>query len=491
MRSKTLTAIVLSATVLIPAAATAAVSRPSPLPDNKPARPIRWLAVGDSYSSGEGLDDVSEPNCQRADEHDGHTSAAWAVDARRALGENYPIAADTPTGKKGFDFEACTGAVTENLFSNTDRTNPKKEWDPANNGRFDLVTFSFGGNNIGFSGILFHCVGFSFSGLGAAVFGAIDDPLGTISSWLSLAGCPSDHDMRTAVDGLNTGGNDSNGVHLRPLAEFYQQVAKDVVNPGGNVVVVGYPEIVEDPKFWPAFNKAIGVCQGLRKRDALTLRGLAGYLNQTIGQAVANANDNPYGVHFTFVDVNTGQPDHGVTYANGYLFEPSTGDRHNLCAAKPWLNGITTGLIGGDLRFLRSFHPTQNAHDAEGQLVASRILGLDWSALASPDGSATTSRATTSSGSACPDVPAFNDHGDAAQKILTYGERIDCEFATTLVGDLGARHHPWEDPPTILIDGLSCRFAELPVPKDYPGGHGQYHCEGHGWTVSFEFYAGE
>ena len=344
-----------------------------------PPRSVRWLAVGDSYSSGEGLPDVSEPTCQRADLAGGHTSAAYAVTAHALLdSQTLPVAADS-VGRKGFDFEACTGAVTEDLFNDN---NGKKEWDPNNNGRFDLVTFSFGGNNVGFKAILYKCLGISVQGAAA---GAISIAGGgfikPIETWLALVGCPSEKDMRADVDNLTLGGADEHGNPIRPLAQFYQQVAADVVTPGGNVIVVGYPELIEDPQFWPTFNQAVGACQGIRKRDALAIRGLAGYLNQTIGQAVADANNNPYGVHFTFVDVNTGQPDHGVQLDDSRLFEPSTGKRHNLCAANPWLNGI---VVGGAEKRSRSFHPTQAGYDNEGNLLADRIRTLEWSIRAQP-----------------------------------------------------------------------------------------------------------
>ena len=373
-----------------PASAVEAAARPAAA--STPGRPIRWLAVGDSYSAGEGLPDVSEPTCQRADGQNGHASKAWAVFARDELGIALPIAPDTG-GRKGFDFEACTGAVSEDLFTNW---NNKQEWDPNNNGRFDLVTFSFGGNNIGFETILPNCIGASWAGAAAATSGGIvSGPLGAVSSWLNLAGCPSESDMRKSIDGLKTGGNDQHGHHLDPLSSFYHHVAKDVVTPGGNVVVVGYPELIEDPQFWPVFNQTIGVCQGIRRRDALLLRSMAAYLNQTIGEAVKEANNNSAGVHFTFVDVNSGQPDSGVAYSDRRLFEPSSGDRHNLCAAKPWLNGITTGVSGGDFRKERSFHPTQNGQTQEGLLVAQRIQQLDWTGLGSSETTASTVEPTT------------------------------------------------------------------------------------------------
>jgi hypothetical protein len=363
-------------------AAPAAPAGASPEPRSSvPDRPIRWLAAGDSYSSGEGLSDASETTCQRADRSGVHTSAAWAEVARESLSRReLPLEPGVgPAG--GFDFVACTGAVTQDLFDDTSRNN-KKEWDAADNGRFDLVTFSFGGNNIGFERILKQCVGWSLSGLGAALAGgARGGVVGGVQSWLNLVGCPAEQDIRDAIAGLGSGGNDYNGHHLPPLDEFYSRVARDVVTRGGNVVVVGYPAFVEDPQFWPIANRVMGHCQGIRERDASMLRRVAGALNQTIGQAVEEANHNPQGVHFTFVDVNTGSPDAGIAHGDQRLFEPNVGVRHNLCAAEPWLNGVATGFTTGTIREQRSFHPTQEGHNKEGVLVAEVIRGLEWADL--------------------------------------------------------------------------------------------------------------
>jgi len=369
-----------------------------------PSRPIRWLAAGDSYSSGEGLPDVSEPTCQRADQRAGHTSEAWAKVAQGKLPPNFRIApGEGATG--GFDFVACTGAVTDDLFNNN---NNKLEWTFGDNSKFDLVTFSFGGNDVGFDQILKACLGVTDAELAAylqsAVVGGVTGGFwGAITpvilSWLNRVGCPPDADIRAAIDKLVTGGNLYNGKALRSLSDFYSDVANRIVTPGGNVVVVGYPEIIEDPKFWPAFNQLFGVCQGIRISDALMLRGIAGYLNQTIGQAVAAANSkNTNGVHFTFVDVNTGDPSKQIEYSDARLFEPNTGSRHNLCSAQPWLNGITTGLLTTGLlntRKERSFHPTQDGHNNEGNLIASVIEQLNWNTLDPLTTPTTTTTATT------------------------------------------------------------------------------------------------
>jgi cyclophilin family peptidyl-prolyl cis-trans isomerase len=293
------------------------------------------------------------------------------------------LAADTP-GVKGFDFVACTGAVTENLFRNTAGRN-KKEWDGNNNGRFELITFSFGGNNIGFDEIIKECIGLDAAKSGAVAGASSGGGVhGTLTSaaaaWLVRGGCPAEAEIRQRIDDLGRSGNTVEGERLRGYKEFLIDVANRVAMPGGNIVVVGYPELIEEAKFWPSANQALGICQGVRRGDAPVLRGTAGLLNQAIGEAVNQvAAQRPNGVSLTFVDVNTGNNE--VGFDNPDLFEPSRGKRHNLCAAEPWLNGITTGASSGEFRPERSFHPTQEGHDHQGALVAARIKKLTWSGL--------------------------------------------------------------------------------------------------------------
>jgi DNA-binding CsgD family transcriptional regulator len=102
--------------------------------------PRSWLAAGDSYSSGEGLPHATG-SCARA--LPGSGSEDWADVARDRLATALPRLARPR-------LVACTGARSTDFFSS--------QWTPTL-GRFDLVTFTFGGNDIGFSQILKQCIG--------------------------------------------------------------------------------------------------------------------------------------------------------------------------------------------------------------------------------------------------------------------------------------------------------------------------------------------
>ncbi len=117
-----------------------------------------WLALGDSYSSGEGIpgtvpegqDGVNGgPNgqgrdCRRAS-GEGTDAIAWAVGAFDRLAADFGLA--------HMDFVACTGATTDEAATQIGEARQA-----TGRERWELITFSFGGNNIGFAHVLKGCL---------------------------------------------------------------------------------------------------------------------------------------------------------------------------------------------------------------------------------------------------------------------------------------------------------------------------------------------
>jgi hypothetical protein len=293
---------------------------------------ITWLAGGDSYSSGEGLPHATGPCAQTpADTR----SAAWSVVASEDL-----VGSDPKIGPPLL--VACTGATTKDFSSAAD-SGGNPEWWPQL-GRFDLVSFTFGGDDIGFTSIILHCI---------------------------TIGCPSDKDVRSKIRTLGSS-----------YDTFLRNVALTTVNPGGNILVLGYPDLIELPKYWTKTAKAKGSCSGISPSGTNRLRGWAGDLNATIGSSVRKVNSLPADtrnhVHLTFLDVNSGSNTGVVTIARGNseLFEPSKGARHNLCSQSPWINTYSEIDTGSG-----SFHPKQLGQNAMGALAATVIKHLNWSSL--------------------------------------------------------------------------------------------------------------
>jgi hypothetical protein len=303
---------------------------------------VTWLAAGDSFASGAGLEHTTEP-CAQGTGSGGATARMWAVVTRSVL------ATQTATTHLSFDsprIVACTGAISKEFFQRYNKS--PAQWTPSM-GRFDLVTFSFGGDDIGFTSIVEHCL---------------------------TIGCPSNTGVSQKISLMSTTGLTIGGKLIPPYPTFLQHVAKAAVSKGGNVVVMGYPEVVEDPTVSKTFG---GGCEGFTEGETNEMRGWAGDLNATIGAAVTQVNALPAGarndVHFTFIDPVTGQTATGISASDPYLYEPASGTRHELCSpgGRAWLNGLLPGHLT-----TRSFHPNQNGETAMGDLAAEVIPDLSW-----------------------------------------------------------------------------------------------------------------
>ncbi|MDQ6948424.1 MAG: hypothetical protein M3256_19740, partial [Actinomycetota bacterium] len=288
-------------------------------------------------------------------------------------------------------FVACTGALSSEFFRpqghyglTGNKTVPAEL--PAGS-RWDLISFTFGGNDIDFADTITACIGLDLAGLGGAAAsllagGSLPGLSGpaALETWKQNPSihCPSDAKKRSDIA---TSIGPSSG-----YVRFLQKMAAEAVTPGGNVVIAGYPEAVEQPSQWVGVDAALGLCGGIRPADALELRGLAGDLNATIAEDVKSLDAQSAklnNVHFTYVDVNTGNPQQGIAYSDQHLYEPSKGPRHNLCASQEWLNGLTVAA-DANYPFARSFHPNQQGNDATAALIQEAAPTLDWSTLAQP-----------------------------------------------------------------------------------------------------------
>ncbi len=313
---------------------------PPPAPATSASVPVHltWLAAGDSYAAGQGLTRTIEP-CADGAGTAAAPSKTWAIVAS----ESPQLASDHFDPP---DLVACTGAKTMNFFSASGPDQPAQWCGPTASsassdcrswGRFDLVTFSFGGDNVGFASVILAC-------------------------FMHRPPC-HDPTVRSRIEALG---------HSYP--GFLARVANYAVVPGGNVVVMGYPDLFEASDLW-----SLPICQGITQGTADEIRGWAADLNATIGTAVQEANalpaDRRNGVHFTFIDIVSGQENTWVDPANPLLYEPVVGIHHELCSPgnDSWLNGVSPLHLG-----TRSFHPDQLGEDAMGNLAADVISRLSW-----------------------------------------------------------------------------------------------------------------
>lgn len=315
----------------------------SPLPAAARQQERTWLALGDSYSSGEGIKETPASysptlgrDCRRATGV-GTSAVAWAVEAQRLVGADLRLR--TP------DFVACTGAITDEAPWQIQEARSR----PGAPDRWDLVTFSFGGNSIRFSDVIKGCIG------------------ARTKSWTDFrVGCVENEDrLRKRVDMLAgktpiEAGEYAGGITMPTMLDL---VARNVA-PGGDVVVAGYPNLIEDPDRWGRVRRwTVESCAGVLAKDVRMLRSVGGYLNQRLAEAVdaANARHQDQRITFHFLDIAK----------NPYESSDKPADRHGQCSGDEWLNGVTAGNYEGKWRYTnRSFHPNQKGHQATGRVLA-------------------------------------------------------------------------------------------------------------------------
>ncbi len=305
---------------------------------------IRVLVAGDSYSSGEGLENntTGEKDCQRGIGRAGadrrkSASLAWGQQVMEAMSNGELGQWDLPETW----FAACTGAVSENFaVSPQPKKRTKTQLGEAQDGigskPFDAVMFTFGGNDIGFSDIIADCIGYE------------------VDWTVVFPGCAATiNDLQARID---------KELKLRATG-LYQQVL-DVTAPGALVVVAGYPQVLAPSTDWPIYAQ-VSRCHGLLPEDVPTLREVGDRLNETLKTLVADQQKRDPKRTWLFADVRN--------EFNG----------HELCGkGEDWVNGISWPKE-------RSFHPKQLGHNAYARIVKQAIRSSGWqpvgSAIAPPN----------------------------------------------------------------------------------------------------------
>lgn len=188
----------------------------------------QYVAMGDSYSSGEGAADSNfEPGTAFPDPTTGGTTGchrsttAWAN----------AIASAEGLSSGQWYFAACSGAAVSDFYvQNTSYPNepeqPQMSWLSPTATR--LVTFTIGGNDVGFDPVLRDCVYDAYGQYGSP---GCRNP-GRVGHDTAEAG------LKTLQNGIRTG----NGDTTTTLANMYLTIASHVA-PGAKIVVAGYPRL--------------------------------------------------------------------------------------------------------------------------------------------------------------------------------------------------------------------------------------------------------
>ncbi|MEV0530566.1 SGNH/GDSL hydrolase family protein [Kitasatospora sp. NPDC050463] len=290
------------------------------LPAIGPGKPL-YVALGDSYSSGEGapLDSACGSAFLRGAGNDGGTATtvchrsvnAWPVRIWQELADEYQL-----------DFHACSGATISDFYGpNHDHPAEEPEaqshWLTLAPDRpkpdVKLVTLTFGGNDADFSETMEYCSSIVSNQSGSCLAGQA-----TSNEKISLLGGPA-----------------GSWPGHRTLAELYADLR--AAAPAARVLVVGYPRMF--PKAPPRTGCGGDGGRTFSEADMIGLNQTADAANRAIRTAARSAG-------FEYVDVS----------------DVMTG--HDVCSSENWINRVLIHEVQ------RSFHP-----NAAGQrAIAARVL---------------------------------------------------------------------------------------------------------------------
>ena len=300
------------------------------------AEAVSWLSTGDSYSSGEGIS-ASRPTGGRCARSERAYGPRTARSLRVTHGWNVrPEVFSACTGARLVDFYGRPSGGGQSLWAMSRSDGPA-------NGRFDVVTLSLGGNDLGFGEVIRDCI---------AILPTWDDV---------LRGEPDrcDEGLHRQID-LIDGFIDERGFGQRlpgsnesahSLVEFYEHLIDRRLTRDGHLVVVGYPRLFAPSEDWGRWRGRW--CHTMHADDADLLAVLGERLEARMREAVETA------------DAGRGR----ASYVSRWdLFdEPDAAGRpHTLCGGgTEWINGLTLGTsaVGGNgLRPEASFHPNRLGH---------------------------------------------------------------------------------------------------------------------------------
>jgi hypothetical protein len=184
--------------------------------------PPTYVALGDSYSSGEG-NPPYEPSSDEQGKDECHRSES-----------GYPHLLDQELGLGPLSFVACSGAVTDDLF-NSMGVNQEGNQLLALTRDTKTVTLTIGGDDVGFPEVLDHCVeGFR---------------LGGNDDWPYWQGaeCSTNQQLRGLLANRlkvlagTLPPSDLSGTPIHPLSEVIDEAHADA--PNARIVIGGYPKL--------------------------------------------------------------------------------------------------------------------------------------------------------------------------------------------------------------------------------------------------------
>ena len=342
--------------------------------------PISYVALGDSYSAGEGTQaagfvDSNNGHCNR-------TYAAYSNDITRP-GDVQPLSAEAAQGfpGMGFVFAACSNAKIVDVESNAQNAYQSPQL-TAVSGSTNLVTLTIGGNDVGFRDIIEACI--------AAPVDCADEGLS-----VTILG----HTYRSPS--LVSSTYDQIGKQKQRLIDLIHQIQSRAA-PGVSILIAGYPQI-----FPATLQRTCGQSLDghlLRVDELAFIRTATVRLDAVIQQAAAAA-----GAHY--VDPNPEFDGHQLCGGGDDYFISAL---HSVTGGSSWTN---------------SFHPT-----AEGQQAYAAAFN-GWLAANGTGPLHSLAKAARSGGGVQP-PPVVTTAAAKSGKTTTVGLQLE-DATVTASGDSG------------------------------------------------------
>jgi hypothetical protein len=269
---------------------------PSPSPSPEPADKFVYLALGDSYSSGEGAG-----NSFPFSDTQGYLSAYEPDSYRQGLHEEFPNELDPPgtschralanyaklnRDRLAPDQEVvlidltCSGAKAHDIYEPNNEQDQESQAEAQLSARglsgenVDLVTIGVGGNDAGFTDIAFACI--LPSVLRKAVAAHPDPPL-DVEAAVKFASCERVEDYLDLDSDLKIQG-------VKGKVKVLHTVLASVF-PTARILQVDYPNILPTEAASPPY------CGGVRSQDLEYARGRVVAINDQIRSAVSESQE--------------------------------------------------------------------------------------------------------------------------------------------------------------------------------------------------------
>lgn len=442
-----------------------------------------WVALGDSFSSGEGAEDFARTQPQ--------TNAC-----HRSIANNYSAQAvrllnQLQSTQWSRNDVTCSGATTRELSHPQRNDDGSRANDPQLDGIRTLsplgariLTLTFGGNDAGFRQVLEECVvaglptpsvAFGLASLAASLARAgihVPERPGDTCQDKNEYDGSDDHFPRgyhtedfigTELSGIVEDAYDSIRQRWSRDSQEWLEVVGDETDDGpADVYVLGYPQIFphQHTDEGPAAS-----CNTIDGRDLEWLRGLTTKANDVIERAVGSIDDvaqsDPLAglpIRFHYVDVEDAFVGHELCAAAPGAEQPTDGS-----PTGPWVNGIRRRNLLDPIERNYFFHPNAAGHHQMAEILA-QVIG-DREQSPAPDPTAPPAYALTM------DAPA--SQGEANDARVTVGARVQVtagrfEPNTAAQIVVSSESLVLAEPTTDDQGQLS---AEVVIPQIEPGDH--------------------